>query len=83
MPQPVAASNTTINENVANDNRTFGIAIDAVGAANPGPTNNTVTKNSAKGNGQFDGYDGNSPSCGSNTWKDNEFGTTNQPCVSA
>ena len=83
VPQPVAASNTTIDENVANDNRTFGIAIDAVGAANPGPPNNPVTENIAKGNGQFDGYDGNSPSCGSNTWKDNDFGTANQPCVSA
>jgi hypothetical protein len=62
---------------------TFGIAIDAVGAANPGPPKNKVTKNSGKGNGQFDGYDGNTPGCGSNTWKDNEFAKVNQPCVSA
>ena len=82
VPQPVAASKTTITENVANDNKTFGIAIDAVGAANPGPPKNKVTKNSARGNGQFDGYDGNTPSCGSNTWKDNQFLTANQPCVS-
>jgi parallel beta-helix repeat protein len=83
VPQPVAASKTTITENVANDNVTFGIAIDAVGAANPGPPNNRVTKNSGKGNGQFDGYDGNTPGCGSNTWKDNDFAKVNQPCVSA
>ncbi|MDQ3897756.1 MAG: right-handed parallel beta-helix repeat-containing protein [Actinomycetota bacterium] len=83
VPQPVAASKTTITENVANNNKTFGIAIDAVGEANPGPPKNKVTKNSGKGNGQFDGYDGNTPACGSNTWKDNDFATANQPCVSA
>lgn len=83
VPQPVAASNTTISENVTNNNKTFGIAIDAVGSANPGPTNNTVTGNSGKGNGQFDGFDGNTPACGSNTWKDNDFVKTNQPCVGA
>lgn len=81
VPRPVAASKTTITENVTNDNVTFGIGIDAVGTANPGPPNNKVTKNSAKGNGQFDGYDGNTPSCGSNDWKDNEFVKVNQPCV--
>ena len=83
VPQPVAASKTTITQNVTNDNTTFGIAIDAVGTANPGPPKNKVTKNSGKGNGQFDGYDGNTPGCGSNTWKDNEFGRVNQPCVGA
>ena len=81
VPQPVAASKTTIKANVCNDNKTFGISIDSVGSANPGPPNNKVTGNSAKGNGQFDGFDGNTPSCGSNTWKDNEFEKTNQPCV--
>jgi parallel beta-helix repeat protein len=83
VPQPVAASKTTITQNVTNDNVTFGIAIDAVGAANPGPPKNKVTKNSGKGNGHFDGYDGNTPGCGSNTWKDNEFAKVNQPCVGA
>ena len=81
VPQPVAASKTTITENVTNDNVTFGIAIDAVGTANPGPPKNKVTKNSGKGNGQFDGYDGNTPSCGSNTWKGNQFAKVNHPCV--
>ncbi len=83
VPQPVAASKTTIKNNVTNDNTTFGIAIDASGAANPGPPKNKVTGNSGKGNGQFDGFDGNTPGCGSNTWKDNDFVKVNQPCVGA
>ena len=81
VPQPVAASKTLINENAANNNKTFGIAIDAAGSANPGPPQNTVSGNSAKGNGQFDGFDGNTPACGSNVWQVNDFGTVNQPCV--
>lgn len=81
VPQPVAASETKITDNVTNDNTTFGIAIDSVGTANPGPPKNKVTGNSGKGNGQFDGYDGNTPACGSNVWKGNEFGKVNQPCV--
>jgi len=83
VPQPVAASKTIIKDNVTNDNITFGVAIDAVGTANPGPPKNKVTGNSGKGNGQFDGFDGNTPGCGSNTWKDNDFATVNQPCVGA
>ena len=83
VPQPVAASNTTISENVTNNNKSNGVEIDTVGQANPGPTKNHITKNSGKGNGQFDGFDGNTPACGSNTWKDNDFAKVNQPCVSA
>jgi len=83
VPQPVAASNTTITDNVTNDNVTFGIAVDAVGNANPGPTKNKISGNSGKGNGQFDGYDGNTPACGTNVWKGNDFAKANQPCVSA
>ena len=83
VPQPVAASKTTITDNVTNDNVTFGIAIDAVGTANPGPPKNKVTGNSGQGNGQFDGYDGNTPACGSNTWDRNTFVRVNQPCVGA
>ena len=83
VPQPVAASNTTIADNVTNDNKTFGIAIDAVGTANPGPPKNKVTGNSGRGNGQFDGFDGNTPACGSNKWDKNKFAKVNQPCVGA
>ncbi|MGI8810419.1 MAG: right-handed parallel beta-helix repeat-containing protein [Acidimicrobiales bacterium] len=83
VPQPVAASKTVISNNVTNDNVTFGIAIDAAGAANPGPPKNKVTGNSGKGNGQFDGFDGNTPACGSNVWKDNDFAKVSQPCVGA
>jgi parallel beta-helix repeat protein len=80
---PVAAMNTTISDNVTNDNTTNGVSIDAQGAGTPGPAKNQVTGNSGKGNGQFDGFDGNMPACGSNTWKDNDFQKVNQPCVSA
>jgi len=83
VPQPVAASKTVITDNVTNDNVTFGISIDAVGAANPGPPKNKVTGNSGSGNAQFDGFDGNTPGCGSNTWKSNTFAKVNQPCVGA
>lgn len=83
VPQPVAASNTTVSGNVTNDNKTFGLAVDAVGDANPGPPNNTLTENTGTGNGQFDGFDGNTPGCGSNTWKNNHFTKVNQPCVGA
>jgi parallel beta-helix repeat protein len=47
-----------------------------------GATFNTVQANRAMGNGPlgFDGQDDN-PACDNNTWKANNFGTTNQPCV--
>jgi len=83
VPQPVAPAHTTITGNVADDNTTNGISIDAVGGANPGPTENRVIGNRAQGNGAFDGFDGNPrPACGSNTWEGNDFATVNQPCVS-
>lgn len=80
---PVAPTNTKIEDNVTNDNTTNGLSIDAQGAGTPGPAKNQVTGNSGKGNGQFDGFDGNTPGCGSNTWKNNDFVKVNQPCVSA
>ena len=80
---PVAPVKTTITDNVTNDNVTNGISIDAAGAATPGPSDNTITGNSGKGNGQFDGFDGNTPACGSNKWANNTFAKVNQPCVGA
>ncbi|MGI9022995.1 MAG: right-handed parallel beta-helix repeat-containing protein [Acidimicrobiales bacterium] len=82
VPQPVAPAHTTITGNVANENTTHGIGIDAVGGSNPGPTENIVSGNSGRDNGGFDGFDGNPrPACGSNTWTGNDFGRVNQPCV--
>lgn len=81
VANPVAATNTAIEGNVTDDNTTFGITIDAAGAGTPQPASNRVTGNRAHGNGQFDGFDGNTPACGSNVWENNDFGTTNQPCV--
>jgi parallel beta-helix repeat protein len=80
---PVAPTKTTIADNVTNDNVTNGITIDAAGAATPEPTKHKITGNSGRGNGQFDGYDGNTPACGSNTWAHNNFARVNQPCVGA
>lgn len=81
VANPVAATHTTISGNVANDNVTHGIAIDAAGNANPGPTENRVVGNRATGNGAYDGFDGN-VRCGSNTWEGNDFGEVNHSCVS-
>jgi parallel beta-helix repeat protein len=80
---PVAATKTKVTDNVTNDNVTHGIAVDAAGDPTPRPTKNTFTGNSGKGNGQFDGFDGNTPACAGNTWKNNQFEKVNQPCVSA
>ena len=77
----MAATKTTISENVTNDNATNGISIDAAGQATPKPFHNKITGNQGKGNGGFDGFDGNA-TCGSNTWDGNTFVTVNQPCVS-
>ncbi|MGI9121119.1 MAG: right-handed parallel beta-helix repeat-containing protein [Acidimicrobiales bacterium] len=83
VANPVAPAHTTIRENVAEENTTHGIAIDAVGNNNPGPTENQIIGNRAQRNGAYDGFDGNlNPQCGSNHWEGNDFGTVNQPCVS-
>jgi len=84
VPPSVVPAHNTIADNVADDNTTHGVSIDAGGAANPGPPENTVTANRAHGNGEFDGFDANTtPACGTNTWSANDFGTVNQPCVAA
>ncbi len=83
VAQPVAPTKTTITENVTNDNKTHGVAVDAAGSATPGPTEHKLSGNSGHGNGQFDGFDGNTPACGSNKWTANDFAKVNQPCISA
>lgn len=77
MAAPVAPTRTTIADNVANDNTTNGISIDARA------TSNTITGNRANGNGRFDGHDNNPQPCDDNTWEGNDFGTANHPCVNA
>jgi len=84
VPPSVVPAHNTITDNLADNNTTHGVSIDAGGAANPGPPENTVTGNRGHGNGEFDGYDGNTaPACGTNTWSANDFGTVNQPCVAS
>lgn len=83
VANPVAATNTTIKGNEADENRTHGIEVDAAGNAQPGPTKNVISGNAAHDNAQFDGFDGNlAPKCNANTWETNDFGRVNQPCVS-
>jgi parallel beta-helix repeat protein len=80
MPFPVPPAHNTLRDNVADDNTSYGIAIDAAALGSPG---NTAVGNRAHGNGEFDGSDGSlMPPCGANVWEDNEFGSANQPCVS-
>jgi parallel beta-helix repeat protein len=79
-PNAVAAARNNITDNVANDNRTNGISIDARGV--DGGTGNQVLRNRAARNGGFDGFDGNTrPACDANVWAQNQFGSVNQPCV--
>jgi parallel beta-helix repeat protein len=80
MPFPVASVRNTLCDNVADDNASYGIAIDAAPLRSPG---NEAIRNRAHGNGEFDGSDGSlMPPCGRNVWDANEFGSVNQPCVS-
>lgn len=83
VPAAVAPANTTVNGNITDGNVTNGVSVDAVGASNPGPPKNLLSGNQGKGNGQFDGFDGNTPACGSNVWSGNTFAKTNQPCIGA
>lgn len=81
VPAAVAPAHTTVSGNVTNANITNGVSVDAVGTSNPGPPKNILTGNSGQGNGQFDGFDGNTPVCGTNTWSKNTFAKVSQPCV--
>ncbi|MDQ2826822.1 MAG: right-handed parallel beta-helix repeat-containing protein [Actinomycetota bacterium] len=83
VAQPVAPMKATVTDNVTNDNVTNGVSVDKAGSGTPGPTEHNLSGNSGTGNGQFDGFDGNTPACGSNAWAHNTFARVNQPCVSA
>ena len=79
MADPIPPIGNTIRDNVADDNASYGIAIDAAALGTGG---NRASGNRAHGNGEFDGSDGAlMPPCGKNVWEDNQFGTVNQPCV--
>jgi parallel beta-helix repeat protein len=80
MPLPMPPVHTDVHDNVADDNTSYGIALDGLPLRAAG---NTAARNRAHGNGEFDGSDGTlMPPCGRNVWRDNEFGTVNQPGVS-
>lgn len=78
----------TVDKNVVNDNGDSGVWV--AGPVPPRPDNpsfdfrgaydNLLKRNHGKGNGQFDGFDGN-PGCDNNSWVANIFRTFNQPCV--
>ena len=69
------AENTTIQSSDASNNGDVGIKVDARA------TSNRIMSNKAFGNGSFDLEDDNL-NCDDNTWKSNQFGTANQPCIS-
>ncbi len=72
----VAPTQNTVTHNTADHNGTYGVAFDA------GTSKNKAAGNRGRGNGQFDGFDGNTdPACGANAWEANNFGLVNQPCV--
>ena len=79
MPLPVPPAHNVVRDNVADDNTSYGIALDGLPLRAPG---NRAVGNRAHGNGEFDGSDGTlMPPCGRNEWDGNDFGSTNQPCV--
>ena len=87
--------NNTINRNVVNRNTRDGIRVSGparnrttgeliidprTGQPFPGAVNNVLFKNQGTGNLEHDGHDDNE-NCDNNRWKNNRFGTVNQPCV--
>jgi len=79
MPLPMPPVHNVVRDNVADDNTSYGIALDGLPLKAPG---NQAVGNRGRGNGEFDGSDGTlMPPCGRNVWEDNDFGTVNQPCV--
>jgi len=80
MPLPMPPLHNVVRDNVADDNTSYGIALDGLPLRAPG---NQAIRNRAHGNGEFDGSDGTlMPPCGRNVWDANDFGTVNQPGVS-
>jgi len=72
---PTGSNNNKIHANTTNNNSGFGIWIFA------GSTGNSITGNYSFANSFLDMADYN-PNCGTNKWRGNHFGTTNQPsCI--
>ena len=79
MPLPMPPVHTSVHDNVADGNTSYGIALDGLPLRSPG---NRAFRNRGRGNGEFDGSDGTlMPPCGKNVWYDNDFETVNQPGV--
>ena len=80
MPLPMPPAHNIVRDNVADDNTSYGVALDGLPLRAVG---NQALRNRGRGNGEFDGSDGTlMPPCGRNVWDSNDFGTVNQPCVS-
>jgi parallel beta-helix repeat protein len=80
MPLPIPPAHNVVRDNVADNNTSYGIALDGLPLRAAG---NQAIRNRGRGNGEFDGSDGTlMPPCGRNVWADNDFATVNQPCVS-
>lgn len=78
LPNPVPPTRNSISGNVADNNASNGIAV------GEGSLENRISRNRGRGNGEYDGYDGNThPPCATNVWEDNDFGLASQPCTRA
>jgi len=67
---------TTVVGNTVDNNHLDGVGVQS------GAVANRLSANSGHGNAEFDGADYNfNPSCGTDVWTANRFGTVNQPCV--
>ena len=69
----IGSNNNEIHSNTTNNNRDSGLAVSF------GSSANNITGNTSFNNG-LDMEDDN-PSCDSNKWKGNQFGTANQSCI--
>lgn len=79
------ANNNTVRNNHVRDNAGSGILLQFSSGLQTGALNNSITGNTAQGNGRastarFDLEDQN-PNCDNNVWSGNTFGTASQACV--
>lgn len=78
------SENTKVIGNTVNNNGFNGVSLagpsGSPGGPLPGAINSTIIGNRGRGNGDYDGFDGN-PMCDNNRWRSNSFVVVNQPCI--
>lgn len=84
--QPGPIGGNTVTRNVVQNSLLDGIRVNCSAPGPPGSPppacaiNNTLTRNQAHDNGEYDARDDN-PDCDDNAWSKNVFGFVNQECV--